>query len=254
VSSRATSGARSRVTYAPDLKLLWRKGGNQLNLRLVPQVRPSVGLTRDRCARHPQGCRLHPFHAVCADFRNPDSRISSPSVVIAASPISSAPQFTTCSRVAWRTCVVASACASTDTWCRNTFHLLLSEPDQGTLAEAIHYLKLSFAKRLRGQRIGAPGSRVGAPGSRIGAPGSPLRWANLGSENPNPFWQKRYYDRNVRDAQEFAVKLRYLHRNPVKRGLVKEPGDWGWSSFRHYAFRENGEVEIESEWTAEIVS
>src|ERR1039457_2386280 len=27
--------------------------------------------------------------------------------------------------------------------------LLLSEPDHGTLAEAIHYLKLSFAKRLR---------------------------------------------------------------------------------------------------------
>ncbi len=28
-------------------------------------------------------------------------------------------------------------------------HLLLSEPDHGTLAAAIHYLKLSFAKRLR---------------------------------------------------------------------------------------------------------
>lgn len=28
---------------------------------------------------------------------------------------------------------------------------------------------------------------------------------------------ERYYDRNVRDAQEFTVKLRYLHRNPVKR-------------------------------------
>ena len=129
-------------------------------------------------------------------------------------------------------------------------HLLLSEPDQGTLAEAIHYLKLSFAKRLRGQRIGAPGSRVGAPEPALSlSKGSPLFWANLGSENPNPFWQKRYYDRNVRDAREFSVKLRYLHRNPVKRGLVKEPGDWEWSSFRHYAFRENGVVEIESEWT-----
>ena len=64
------------------------------------------------------------------------------------------------------------------------------------------------------------------------------------------FWQKRYYDRNVRDAREFGVKLRYLHRNPVKRGLVKDPGEWKWSSFRHYAFREIGVVEIESEWTA----
>ena len=114
-------------------------------------------------------------------------------------------------------------------------HLLLSEPEHGTLAEAIHYLKLSFAKRLRGRRVGAPGS--------------PLFWANLGSEKWGSFWQKRYYDRNVRDAREFEVKLRYLHRNPVKRGLVKEPGDWKWSSFRHYAFREKDVVEIESEWT-----
>jgi putative transposase len=85
----------------------------------------------------------------------------------------------------------------------------------------MHFLKLSFAKRLRG-RIGAPSS----------------------------FWQKRYYDRNVRDEREFKVKLRYLHRNPVKRGLVKDPADWKWSSFRHYALREVGPVEIESEWTA----
>src|ERR1700691_983530 len=72
------------------------------------------------------------------------------------------------------------------------------------------------------------------------------------------FWQKRYYDRNVRDAREFSIKLRYLHRNPVKRGLVSDPAEWKWSSFRHllsryfrhYALREVGVVEIESEWTA----
>jgi hypothetical protein len=45
-------------------------------------------------------------------------------------------------------------------------------------------------------------------------------------------------------------KLRYLHRNPVKRGLVKQPAEWKWSSFRHYALREIGVVEIESQWTA----
>jgi putative transposase len=67
---------------------------------------------------------------------------------------------------------------------------------------------------------------------------------------PASFWRKRYYDRNVRDEREFTIKLRYLHRNPVKRGLVKEPGDWKWGSFRHYALREKGVLEIESEWTA----
>ena len=95
-------------------------------------------------------------------------------------------------------------------------HLLLSEPQHKLLADAIHYLKLSFAKRL------------GTGG----------------------FWQKRYYDRNVRDEREFKEKLRYIHRNPVRRGLVGEPGEWKWSSFRHYALREKGVVEIESEWTA----
>ena len=102
--------------------------------------------------------------------------------------------------------------------------LLISEPPPAMLlAEAIHYLKLSFAKRMRSLR-------------------TPCQ--------PGNFWQKRYYDRNVRDSREFTVKLRYLHRNPVKRGLVVNPEDWKWSSYRHYALREAGRVEIESEWTA----
>ena len=95
-------------------------------------------------------------------------------------------------------------------------HLLLSEPPLGLLSDAMHYLKLSFAKR------------VGA----------------------GVFWQKRYYDRNVRSECEFGDKLRYIHSNPVMAGLCERPEDWRWSSFRHYALREKGVVEIESEWTA----
>jgi len=45
-------------------------------------------------------------------------------------------------------------------------------------------------------------------------------------------------------------KLRYIHRNPVKAGLCERPEDWEWSSFRHYATGCEGQVEIESEWTA----
>jgi putative transposase len=61
---------------------------------------------------------------------------------------------------------------------------------------------------------------------------------------------KRYYDHNVRNYAAFVDKLRYLHRNPVKRGLCEKPEDWKWSSFRHYATGEDCGVEIESEWTA----
>jgi len=163
-------------------------------------------------------------------------------------------------------------------------HLLVSEPEHGNLAEAMHYLKLSFSKRgksLTGTQVNVqtkdanPSAGSGevpsaSSGQALGNHAIPTQAiatqvsvqrkdanlghqridANLGHQQSNePFWQKRYYDRNVRSVREFGIKLRYLHRNPVKRGLVRDPGDWKWSSFRHYAFREMGVVEIESEWT-----
>ena len=36
------------------------------------------------------------------------------------------------------------------------------------------------------------------------------------------FWQARYYDFNVYTKKKRVEKLRYMHRNPVKRGLVEE--------------------------------
>ena len=119
-------------------------------------------------------------------------------------------------------------------------HLLVSEPEHATLADALHFLKLAFAKRLK-----VPQVRVRSVDANLGLADSRSMPAASTS-----FWQKRYYDRNIRDAHEFTVKLRYLHRNPVARGLVNAPADWKWSSFRHYALREVGTVEIESEWTA----
>jgi putative transposase len=103
-------------------------------------------------------------------------------------------------------------------------HLLVSEPDRGSLASAVQSLKLALAKRVPALRRSAL-----VP----------------------PFWQKRYYDHNIRDYESFIEKLRYIHCNPVTRGLVEKSEDWAWSSFRHYASGEAGIVEIESEWTVE---
>ncbi len=125
-------------------------------------------------------------------------------------------------------------------------HLLLSEPQRGLLADAIHYLTLSFAKRLVAQ---VRARFLGANSNLVAQVRAPVLGANLGSRS-NVFWQKRYYDRKVRNEREFVEKLRYLHRNPVKAGLCQGPEDWKWSSFRHYVLREKGIVQIESEWTA----
>jgi putative transposase len=39
-------------------------------------------------------------------------------------------------------------------------------------------------------------------------------------------------------------KLRYMHRNPVKRGLAAEPQQWPWSSFRDYLCGQTGRVQV----------
>jgi len=39
-------------------------------------------------------------------------------------------------------------------------------------------------------------------------------------------WISNNYDCNVWSEQKRVEKLRYIHRNPVKRGLVERPEDW----------------------------
>ena len=39
------------------------------------------------------------------------------------------------------------------------------------------------------------------------------------------FWQARYYDFNVWTERKCIEQLRYIHRNPVKRGLCGNPED-----------------------------
>jgi hypothetical protein len=55
-------------------------------------------------------------------------------------------------------------------------------------------------------------------------------------------WQARFYDFNVWGDKKRIEKLRYMHGNPVTRGLVRSPEEWRWSSFRDYAFGERGPV------------
>ena len=95
-------------------------------------------------------------------------------------------------------------------------HLLVDEPRSGSLSRALQALKTSVSKQSA-QR---------------------------------PFWLPRYYDFNVHGQGTMSQKLRYMHRNPVGRGLAARPEDWPWSSYRHYLTGEVGIVEVESNWTA----
>jgi putative transposase len=43
-------------------------------------------------------------------------------------------------------------------------------------------------------------------------------------------WQRRFWERHIRDEADFAAHLRYCWFNPVKHGLVERPEDWPHSS------------------------
>jgi putative transposase len=67
-----------------------------------------------------------------------------------------------------------------------------------------------------------------------------------------PFWLQRYYDRNIRSSDERVEKLRYLHRNPVTRGLAPHPSAYPWSSFNAHWNGTRGTVQITTHWPSEL--
>ena len=55
------------------------------------------------------------------------------------------------------------------------------------------------------------------------------REANKILNRCGPFWAIDYFDRFIRGERHFNYVIRYILNNPVKAGLVKDPGDWPWS-------------------------
>lgn len=96
-------------------------------------------------------------------------------------------------------------------------HLLVEEPAETKLATVIGVIKQQSSRRLIGYRAA--------------------------------FWEERYHDVNLHTGKSATAALKYIHRNPVARGLVNEPHLWLWSSYQHYVTGLPGTVEVESWWT-----
>lgn len=96
-------------------------------------------------------------------------------------------------------------------------HLIL-RPKDGETEPALTHLKKSVARLVidRWRDLQAPILK------EIERPdGSPRFWQKGGG-----------FDRNIRHDGEFTKEVRYIHRNPVERGLVECSRDWPWSSAR----------------------
>jgi putative transposase len=90
-------------------------------------------------------------------------------------------------------------------------HLLLSEPEVGTPSTVMQVLKQRTARALLPKR----------------KPKDPRQTYLFAKAPPRaPFWQARFYDFNVWREKQRVEKLKYMHHNPVKRGLVASPEQW----------------------------
>jgi putative transposase len=117
-------------------------------------------------------------------------------------------------------------------------HLLLTEPERGNPSKVMQAIKQGFARRIL---IKLRASNEPQPGNS----------RNTALDNGH-IWQARFYDFVVFTEEKRVEKLRYMHNNPVKRGLVREPQQWKWSSCRHYEFGERGIALVNEERKARL--
>jgi putative transposase len=103
-------------------------------------------------------------------------------------------------------------------------HLLIAPPEAGDPSVVIKSLKLRSARAFLKPRLS--------------------RQAELFERRLMHFWQKRFYDFNVYSEKKRIEKLKYMHGNPVKRGLVSSPDEWKWSSYRFYMHGERNTLEV----------
>jgi putative transposase len=111
-------------------------------------------------------------------------------------------------------------------------HLLIYETPECTPSLMLKVLKQRVSRESREQERRVPSGQTRLA-FKEGDAGLPR------------FWQPRFYDFNVYSSKKVREKLDSIHANPVKRGLVGNPGEWVWSSFWSYEKGDGGLVTID---------
>jgi putative transposase len=75
-------------------------------------------------------------------------------------------------------------------------------------------------------------------------PAGPDLRASLRRRAEKGIWQRRFFEHLVRDEDDFAAHVDYIHYNPVKHGHVSRPVDWPHSSIHQFIEREI----IDAQW------
>jgi putative transposase len=67
-----------------------------------------------------------------------------------------------------------------------------------------------------------------------GLPSADLRSQSQIERRDKGIWQRRYWEHAIRDDDDLARHVDYIHYNPVKHGHVSQVSDWPYSSFHRY--------------------
>ncbi|SFB36792.1 putative transposase [Collimonas sp. OK607] len=61
-------------------------------------------------------------------------------------------------------------------------------------------------------------------------------WLNASklSHRESTIWQRRFWEHQIRDEEDFSNHVDYIHVNPVRHGYVKHVVDWLYSTFHRY--------------------
>lgn len=95
------------------------------------------------------------------------------------------------------------------------FHIIIQPSDEYSLPKIMNYIKGNFARKY-----------------------------NQTHKETGSVWQRRYYERVMRSEEETIQKIKYMHNNPVVKGLVKEPGDYEFSSHCQYFGQTREKIQI----------
>ena len=63
-------------------------------------------------------------------------------------------------------------------------------------------------------------------------------------------WQRRYWEHMIRDEDDYARHVDYIHFNPVKHGYVYRASDWAYSSIHRYIA--TGVISHDWGWNGEV--
>jgi putative transposase len=79
-------------------------------------------------------------------------------------------------------------------------------------------------------------------------PPAPARSRSKMAKREKGIWQRRYWEHLIRDDDDLARHIDYIHFNPVRHGLVPRVADWPHSSFHQYVAR--GDLSLD--WGGDI--